>query len=76
MSGWLDVVNKDGSDEWLEVCNAARIEVQRVTMDRAIRRLTSRKVAADLAPTSYDDDALVTGLREAIRILTEYRNGL
>ncbi|MFE1089567.1 hypothetical protein ACFW5K_19975 [Streptomyces albidoflavus] len=29
MSAWVQVVDADGSDEWLELCNAALLEVQR-----------------------------------------------
>ena len=28
MSAWIEIVNKDGSDEWLRICNAALTEVQ------------------------------------------------
>lgn len=74
-TGWLDVVDKDGSDEWLHTCNAALVEVQIETLNQAIRRLHKR--LDDLpAITNPEDAALLRGLYEAIDILSDYRNGL
>ncbi|MFE1126769.1 phiSA1p31-related protein [Streptomyces albidoflavus] len=44
MSAWAQVVNADGSDEWLELCNAALLEIQREQSrrdDAKIRRETT-----------------------------------
>lgn len=39
MSAWAELVNADGSDEWLETCNAALLEVQRETLHRAAEKI-------------------------------------
>ncbi|MGV9659117.1 hypothetical protein ACWDR5_19395 [Streptomyces koyangensis] len=39
MSAWAQVVNADGSDEWLELCNAALLEVQREQSRRDALRI-------------------------------------
>ncbi|MET9126918.1 hypothetical protein [Streptomyces sp. NPDC004528] len=45
MSAWAEVVNHDGSDEWLELCSRALEEVQRET---------SRRNAAKIRTACYD----------------------
>jgi len=50
MSAWAEIVNANGSDEWLELCSRALEEVQRETSRRNARRLrteadTSRVMA-------------------------------
>ena len=37
MSAWAKLVNADGSDEWLELCNRALVEVQGETAQRLSR---------------------------------------
>lgn len=39
MSAWAQIVNSDGSDEWLELCNAALVEIQQETERRLLARL-------------------------------------
>ncbi|MGW2513688.1 hypothetical protein ACWC0A_30695 [Streptomyces scopuliridis] len=41
MSAWAEVVNHDGSDEWLELCSQALAEVQRETSRRNAERIRS-----------------------------------
>jgi hypothetical protein len=50
VSAWAELVNADGSDEWLELCNKALAEVQR----EAGRRIASR--IAKLAEDTSNDD--------------------
>ncbi|MYY03082.1 MULTISPECIES: hypothetical protein [unclassified Streptomyces] len=45
MSAWMDLVNADGSDGWLELCNRALVEVQEETLRRAARKI--RDVGVD-----------------------------
>lgn len=37
MSAWMELVNANGSDEWLEMCSRALEEVQRETSRRNAR---------------------------------------
>lgn len=75
MSAWLDVVNRDGSDEWLAVCSAALVEVKRETLRQAAARLHKR--LDDLpAIAMAEDDALIRGLYEAIDIILDWRSEL
>lgn len=39
MSAWAELVNSDGSDEWLELCNAALAEVQREALWGAAEKI-------------------------------------
>lgn len=39
MSAWAELVNADGSDEWLEKCEAALLEVQRETLRKAAEKI-------------------------------------
>lgn len=41
MSAWAALVNTDGSDEWLELCNRALAEVQEETLRRAAQKIRS-----------------------------------
>ncbi|KDQ65737.1 hypothetical protein [Streptomyces sp. NTK 937] len=41
MSAWAELVNADGSDEWLELCSRALEEVQEETLRRAARKIRS-----------------------------------
>lgn len=41
MSAWLDLVNYDGSDEWLELLSAALVEVQVESVRRSAAWLTA-----------------------------------
>lgn len=66
MSAWIEVVNADGSDEWLETCNAALVEVQRETRRRV-------RIAL-LGTTDGDevDDAFEIPAGEIKRILSTF----
>lgn len=44
MSAWAELVNRDGSDEWLELCNAALKEVQAETSRRNAEKIRAQKV--------------------------------
>ncbi|MFJ4529082.1 hypothetical protein [Streptomyces nigrescens] len=55
MSAWAEIVNADGSDEWLAKCNAALAEIQTETSRRdpavhtdAYRDEVRRECAAEL----------------------------
>lgn len=39
MSAWAEIVNADGSDEWLQKCELAMQEVQDVTLHRAAEKI-------------------------------------
>lgn len=39
MSAWAELVNRHGSDEWLELCSRALEEVQRETSRRNARKI-------------------------------------
>ncbi|WP_328742932.1 hypothetical protein OG436_29515 [Streptomyces caniferus] len=40
MSGaWAEIVNADGSDEWLKLCAAALVEIQAETSRRNARKI-------------------------------------
>lgn len=39
MSAWMEIVNAQGDDEWLEKCSAALEEVQRETLRRAATKI-------------------------------------
>ncbi|MFE7624266.1 hypothetical protein [Streptomyces sp. NPDC057509] len=41
MSAWAELVNHDGSDEYLELCSKALAEVQEETLRRAARKIRS-----------------------------------
>lgn len=45
MSAWPEVVNADGSDEWLETCSDALIEVQRESNRRAAEKIRAHTAA-------------------------------
>lgn len=45
MSAWAQIVNADGSDEWLELCNKALAEVQAETRRRVAAKIRGSKVA-------------------------------
>ncbi|MFF1684660.1 hypothetical protein [Streptomyces sp. NPDC058254] len=53
---WALLVNADGADEWLQLCNAALVEVQRETRSKALAE------AIDAARNEYLPDH--TGLAE------------
>lgn len=42
MSAWAEIVTADGSDEWLEKCEAALLEVQHETRRRAAEKIRLR----------------------------------
>jgi hypothetical protein len=42
MTAWSEIVNSNGSDEWLELCNAALAEVKSVQSSRLRGGLESR----------------------------------
>ncbi|MEV7814269.1 hypothetical protein AB0P05_26620 [Streptomyces flaveolus] len=44
MSAWAQIVNSDGSDEWLELCNKALTEVQAETRRKMAAKLRNAKV--------------------------------
>ncbi|MFF1625583.1 hypothetical protein [Streptomyces sp. NPDC058272] len=46
MSAWAELVNADGSDEWLELCSRALEEVQREQSRRNAAK--QRQKAADM----------------------------
>lgn len=48
MSAWMELVNTDGSDEHLELCSRALLEVQAETLHRAARRAESENPDRDV----------------------------
>ncbi|WP_069752940.1 hypothetical protein [Streptomyces sp. EN16] len=42
MSAWAELVNADGSDEWLELCSRALEEVQEETLRRAAKKIRAK----------------------------------
>jgi DNA-binding SARP family transcriptional activator len=42
MSAWAELVNHDGSDEWLELCNNALVEVQTETARKLAEKIRSQ----------------------------------
>jgi hypothetical protein len=50
MSAWAQLVNSDGSDEWLELCNKALAEVQSETSRR-----NAAKIQAAMEEVRVDD---------------------
>lgn len=45
MSAWPEIVNSDGSDEWLETCYSALADVQRESNHRAAERIRAQTAA-------------------------------
>ena len=48
MSAWPEIVNADGSDEWLQMCSAALVNIQREAGRRAAEEIRAH-TAADYA---------------------------
>jgi hypothetical protein len=44
MSAWAQIVNADGSDEWLELCSRALTEVQTETRRKVANKVRDNKV--------------------------------
>lgn len=44
MAAWAELVNANGDDKWLSLCEAALLEVQRETLHRAAEKV--RRLAA------------------------------
>ncbi|OSC76504.1 hypothetical protein B5180_01740 [Streptomyces sp. BF-3] len=42
MNAWLELINTDGSDEWLELCSRALVEVQEETLRRAAKKIRAK----------------------------------
>ncbi|MFF3363573.1 hypothetical protein [Streptomyces misionensis] len=61
MSAWAQIVNSDGSDEWLELCTKALLEVQAETSRR-----NAAKIRA-LGITQWE------GMNESVRMLRKMR---
>ncbi|CAO0836089.1 putative protein OS=Streptomyces microflavus OX=1919 GN=Smic_80990 PE=4 SV=1 [Streptomyces microflavus] len=68
MSAWAELINADGSDEWLELCGRALKEVQEETLRRAawkirgmedgVIRMASRRVSdIDVVADLIDPEA-------------------
>ncbi|WP_228973420.1 hypothetical protein [Streptomyces sp. DH12] len=53
MSAWAELVSRDGSDEWLELCSRALEEVQRETSRRNAEKI--RESTLHLAGTVTGD---------------------
>jgi hypothetical protein len=53
MGAWMELVNADGSDEWLEKCSAALEDVQRETLRRAAKKI--RAASAHYAAFRSED---------------------
>lgn len=51
MSAWAELVNSDGSDEWLELCSKALTEVQAETSHRNAERIRGHDFDATLVGT-------------------------
>ncbi|WP_097964580.1 hypothetical protein [Streptomyces sp. or20] len=47
MSAWAELVNADGSDEWLELCSRALVEVREEALRRAVRKQLAEVQAAE-----------------------------
>lgn len=68
MSAWMELVGADGSDEWLEKCDAALREVQQETLRRAaskIRRELPETVKERLAGGVFEIRTVPTARQAA-----------
>lgn len=52
MSAWTEIVNRDGSDEWLDLCNRALNEMQANQLRRSTRLI--RECNPDRSPEFSD----------------------
>ncbi|MEV4228116.1 hypothetical protein AB0J81_13650 [Streptomyces bobili] len=68
MSAWAELVNSDGSDEWLELCNKALAEVQAETSRRnaaSIQNVMEEARAADWGRSSRTKRPYLQGMERA-----------
>ncbi|MFC8583208.1 hypothetical protein ACFUGD_01320 [Streptomyces sp. NPDC057217] len=54
MSAWAQLVNADGSDEHLELCNAALVEIQTEYARRLAEKLRTANWAGEFAAHEVD----------------------
>jgi hypothetical protein len=57
VSAWAEVVNHDGSDEWLELCNRALQEVQRETSRRNAEKIRTASPEHYMCDSGFGDTA-------------------
>ncbi|MEU2603209.1 hypothetical protein [Streptomyces albus] len=74
---WALLVNADGSDEWLEQCNAALIEVQQTTRTRTLREAIEALRAEYLTDDTGtpEDAAYNNAISDAIAVIDALRTG-
>jgi hypothetical protein len=64
MSAWAELVNANGSDEWLEMCSRALLEVQRETSRR-----NAAKIRAAYEGRGTDEDNWITNPYDAADLI-------
>ncbi|MER7922154.1 hypothetical protein ABTY96_03285 [Streptomyces sp. NPDC096057] len=70
MSAWAELVNHDGSDEWLDLCNRALLEVQQETTRRNAARIQAAREetrATDWGRSSRSKRPYLQGMERAQR---------
>ncbi|MFF1417609.1 hypothetical protein [Streptomyces sp. NPDC058280] len=74
MSAWTQLVNADGSDEWLTLCSRALEEVQRETSRRTAARIQDAMEtvrAADWGRSSRSKRPYLQGMEAAKKTITK-----
>lgn len=57
MSAWNEIVNADGSDEWLELCARALAEIQAETSRRNARKIRAEAPEHYMCDSGFGDEA-------------------
>lgn len=73
MSAWAQIVNSDGSDEWLELCSAALAEIRAETTRRNAARVQAAMEEArakDWRRGSHSKRPYLQGMERARKSLT------
>ncbi|MFG3014324.1 hypothetical protein ACGFZB_28675 [Streptomyces cinerochromogenes] len=66
MSAWAELVNANGSDEWLELCSRALEEVQRETSRRNAAKIRAASVTGD---TNWDAITWTRGMKHGADLI-------
>lgn len=69
MSAWQDLVNYDGSDEYLALCSAALAEVQQDYAARLARKIRAFAEQEDGHLGSTSATVYVQGIRDAASLI-------
>jgi hypothetical protein len=72
MSAWAELVNWEGSDEFLSLCNEALKEIQTETSRRNARKI---RAAADTGDTNWDAVTWTRGMTHAANLIDPQKEG-